>query len=307
MVSSVALPDGSLDERSDEVHATLLRRVEAAVLEAGFTSFSSGWSLARALEHHMGSGGGRFRAALTIDVGLALGVESADVVALASAGELLHNASLLQDDMQDGDTERRGRKAVWVAYGEAVALGLSDVLISGAFASLAQVSDPRAVAQLVQCAQRAVTQTVVGQCADIAARRDPLHAVDPYLDAARNKSGPLIALALELPLIASGHYAALRSANEAALAFAAAYQILDDVNDIARDRATATSPSSLNVVLMLQQHYGLDEARQRALLAAGWQLELSAQASRRLPVGCRAPFQARIDRLERAVSEQKNG
>ena len=62
---------------------------------------------------HLASGGSRTRAKLCIDAGLALHLSSKTIVALASTIELLHNASLVHDDLQDADISRRGRESVW--------------------------------------------------------------------------------------------------------------------------------------------------------------------------------------------------
>ena len=48
-----------------------------------------------------------------INAGIQLGLPQSDVLAIAATVELLHNASLVHDDLQDGDAYRRGHMAVW--------------------------------------------------------------------------------------------------------------------------------------------------------------------------------------------------
>ena len=64
--------------------------------------------------YHLMTGGSRIRMRVCLDMSLCLGVNNEDAMRLASAVELLHNASLIHDDIQDGDSLRRGQSAVWV-------------------------------------------------------------------------------------------------------------------------------------------------------------------------------------------------
>ena len=61
---------------------------------------------AAAAAYHLGAGGRRIRARLALDAGSCLGLSARDAVAIASTCELLHNASLVHDDLQDRDPGR---------------------------------------------------------------------------------------------------------------------------------------------------------------------------------------------------------
>ncbi|MGC7101860.1 polyprenyl synthetase family protein [Amycolatopsis lurida] len=69
--------------------------------------------------------------------GAATGARPADVVPSGAAIELLHNASLIHDDIMDGDRERRHRPTVWARFGEATAILAGDALIALGFEVLA--------------------------------------------------------------------------------------------------------------------------------------------------------------------------
>ena len=73
--------------------------------------------MAQAARHHLGSGGGRARARLALQSANALKLSFDTSRAISAACELLHNASLVHDDLQDGDTVRRGEFAVWKKFG----------------------------------------------------------------------------------------------------------------------------------------------------------------------------------------------
>ena len=75
--------------------------------------------------------------------GLALGLSEPDVLCLAASAELLHNASLVHDDLQDQDGMRRGAPAVWKKYGSNVAICTGDLMLSAAYAALSVILVPR--------------------------------------------------------------------------------------------------------------------------------------------------------------------
>lgn len=78
---------------------------------------------------HLASGGKRLRARLALGAVEALGGDRDASVPWAAACELLHNATLLHDDVQDGDRVRRGSTATWVRHGLAQAINAGDLLL----------------------------------------------------------------------------------------------------------------------------------------------------------------------------------
>jgi geranylgeranyl diphosphate synthase, type II len=80
-------------------------------------------------------GGKRIRPVISLAVGEACGAEPEVVLPAAAAIELVHNFSLVHDDLPalDGDEERRGRPSVWAAYGEGTAVLAGDGLLAEAF------------------------------------------------------------------------------------------------------------------------------------------------------------------------------
>ena len=197
--------------------------------------------------YHLMTGGSRIRMRVCLDMSLCLGLNDEDAMRLASAVELLHNASLIHDDIQDGDSLRRGQSAVWVKFGTNVAICTGDYLIARAFGILANISSPNVLPQLLEATQNAVSVTVEGQNADLTAKEH----ISPqnYESVAEKKAGPLLALSLELPLISSGRLNEIPTARHAASSLAIAYQILDDIKDSVED-ATRGRPNLLNLNLL---------------------------------------------------------
>jgi geranylgeranyl pyrophosphate synthase len=88
-----------------------------------------GSSLPEMCSYHMSTGGKRLRALLPLAVAQALGRPARELVPFGAACELLHNATLVHDDLQDGDTVRRDAPTVWVEFGEARAINLGDAML----------------------------------------------------------------------------------------------------------------------------------------------------------------------------------
>ena len=78
---------------------------------------------------HLTTGGKRLRARLALAATAALMGSESPGVAWAAACELLHNASLVHDDLQDGDRMRRGSETLWVRHGKAQAINAGDLML----------------------------------------------------------------------------------------------------------------------------------------------------------------------------------
>jgi geranylgeranyl diphosphate synthase, type II len=80
-------------------------------------------------------GGKRIRPVICLATGEAVGAAPEQVLPAAAALELVHNFSLVHDDLPalDDDAERRGKPSVWAAFGEGTALLAGDALLAEAF------------------------------------------------------------------------------------------------------------------------------------------------------------------------------
>lgn len=107
--------------------------------------------------------------------------------------ELLHAASLVWDDVEDGSVERRGAPALHVAYGTDIAVNAGGLLVALALDRIAR-EQPRWVAT----ATAMLVQAHVGQAADLAAHggRKRRRGVAAYLGCAALKSGVMFELAV---------------------------------------------------------------------------------------------------------------
>ena len=235
---------------------------------AGLSAPDSG-VVQQAIAHHLDSGGGRTRARIALGAGDALRLDARDTVAIAAAAELLHNASLIHDDLQDVSSSRRGADAVWSRFGANVAICAGDLLVSAAYGVLAGCSRSSRVAELSLLMHDATSRVINGQAQDLAAQSDGIPNIATYKTIARGKSGPFLSLPMELVLTIAGLANYIPAAREAAEQLAIAYQIADDLEDEVSD-SQAPGLGCLNAVVVLRNGGSADPreaARTRALRA----------------------------------------
>ena len=234
-------------------HPTDISEVDS--LMAVLLSGHSGSACAAALEH-LSSPGKQVRARLALHSARSLGLDLRSAVAIAAASELIHNASLVHDDIQDGSDLRRGISTLWARHGRDVAICAGDLMISAAYAALAQVGGPH-VPHAVARMHARISQVIHGQVSDLAARDSGATTFFQYRTIAVDKSAPLLGLPVELSLILAGRLDCLVQAERAADAFALAYQMADDLEDVESDMASG----SLNAVAIFAREMPIERAR----------------------------------------------
>ncbi len=214
----------------------------------GLTHSATPSGAALAAAYHLGSGGQRVRGRLALSAGLALGLSKPDALCIAAAAELLHNASLVHDDLQDRDAQRHGQPAVWTQFGANVAVCTGDLMLSAAYAALCDITQLHKLPALLALVHERVAHAIAGQCADLNTAASAVEDFDTYKRIALAKSGALLSLPLELALLASGHGAWAEHAQHAAQAFSVGYQVVDDLADVERD----SQSGALNMVFVLR-------------------------------------------------------
>lgn len=232
--------------------------------------------LQSAVEHHLHSGGSRIRARLALDASQALDLPVRDAVAIATACELLHNASLIHDDLQDRDTERRGQAALWARFGPDIAICAGDLLLSAAYAALATLGET--AAPIIAHMHTRVAITIHGQSEDLdCAKLDTLSLAE-YEAIAAGKSGPLLSLPIELALRLAGAPDQVSTALRAINNFALGYQMLDDIADADAD-AVAGEVNAVTIMSVAGAADPERAVRDRALT----HLDRAAEIAQSLP------------------------
>lgn len=144
--------------------------------------------------------GKQIRPLLTLLSCGAMGGKPEDVLAMAAAIELIHNFSLIHDDVMDHSDLRRGRPTVWNLWGVNQAINTGDGAYGLSFQIVAETEvpnlDPRVIVHAERILAKACVDTVKGQMLDISFEsRDDVQA-DEYRLMVELKTGPLLGAAL---------------------------------------------------------------------------------------------------------------
>lgn len=198
------------------------------------------------------AGGKRLRPVLMAESFRLCGGQGDIVKPFMAALEMIHNYSLVHDDLpsMDNDEYRRGRKTTWTVYGEGMAVLAGDALLNYAFETAASAFDLvenlpadrkmqgfRAVARALQIlsGKAGVYGMIGGQCADICGEELPEEKVTKELlwYIHKNKTAALIEAALVIGAVLAGaseeDTARLEKAAEN---IGIAFQIQDDILDV---------------------------------------------------------------------------
>jgi geranylgeranyl diphosphate synthase type I len=189
-----------------------------------------------------GSGGKAIRPAMALLSAQAAGGLAGSAVPGAVAVELVHNFSLLHDDLLDRDLQRRHRRTVWAVWGEATAILTGDALLALAHEILLEAPGPEArrAAWLLAVATRELAR---GQIADLAFEKRGDVGLAECLDMAAAKTASLLATSAGIGGVLAG---APESTVDALLQFGRefglAFQLVDDVLGVWGDPAVTGKP-----------------------------------------------------------------
>jgi len=204
-------------------------------------------SLYQASRYIISAGGKRLRPYLTIKSCEAVGGLAKYAVPFAASLEILHNFTLVHDDVMDNDELRRGKPTVHKKFGEPMAILAGDLLFAKVYQSVldhapAQMSSDEVVAALGK-----MTDSIIllceGQALDISFPQAMDVTEKDYLDMIGGKTSALFMACAEVGAMAGGatktQISALgKFAWDAGLAF----QIVDDVLGITADEAKLGKP-----------------------------------------------------------------
>ena len=201
-----------------------------------------GSGLSAPVAHHLAGGGKRIRAALVLLAARAAGGDEREAMPGAVAIELVHNFSLVHDDLIDGDRQRRHRSTVWAEFGVGPAVVGGDALATLALQVLLAEPTPARVRASATLAN-ATLAMISGQADDMAFETLSSVSVAECLAMEAGKTGALIECAMALGAILVG---APEPVVEALQDFGAclgtAFQAIDDLLGIWGDPAVTGKP-----------------------------------------------------------------
>ncbi len=170
----------------------------------------------------------------------------------AAAVELVHNFSLVHDDVQDGDIERRGRPTVWKIWGVAQAINTGDLMRELADAALRRALIHGASAELVLEAIRRLNQATMlmieGQYLDLTFEQRLDVEVEEYLAMVERKTGAMMGVSLAIGATLAGASPAQADAlDRAGRRLGRCFQMRDDWLGIWADPDALGKPTDADI------------------------------------------------------------
>lgn len=233
--------------------------------------------------------GKRIRPVMAILSAEACGGQPEQARPAAAALELIHNFSLLHDDIQDRSPSRRGRATVWTLWGEAQAINAGDAMFTLAHLAIARLGvslDAARKIELLTTLDETSLALTLGQHRDMSfEQREQVAAVE-YLQMIEGKTAALTAACAEMGAISAGASAQQRAEFRAfGHGLGMAFQVRDDILDIWGDPALTGKQAAIDIwqrkksypvlvgmerSLELREHYAdsspFDEVRVRRII-----------------------------------------
>jgi geranylgeranyl diphosphate synthase type I len=132
----------------------------------------------------------------------AVGGNKSHAIPAAAAIELVHNFSLIHDDIEDASYERHHRPTVWRIWGQSQAINAGDAMFTLAYLALVRLKEKGIAGEkIANCAEvlsRACLELCEGQCLDIEYENRLDVTVENYLDMAAKKTAALFAVSTSL-------------------------------------------------------------------------------------------------------------
>lgn len=152
----------------------------------------------------------------------------------AAAIEMIHNFTLLHDDIEDNDTERRGRATAWTVWGQPLAINVGDYLYTLAFQTLSQLDaahfSPEQRLAVHRLVINACLTLTVGQDLDMRFEQLPQVSTNMYLDMVAKKTGALLeASILSGAMLGTSNQQIIEHYRQFAANIGIAFQIQDDI------------------------------------------------------------------------------
>jgi geranylgeranyl diphosphate synthase, type I len=231
-------------------------------MEATVASASPDLDLYRWVRYHLGwydehlqpmsgagrrkHGGKRLRGVLTVLAAEAAGGAGRSAAPAGAAIEFIHNFSLVHDDVEDGDEERRHRPTIWKLWGIPHAINVGSnmqAMVDASVLRLAQDHPPETVVRSLRVITRAVVLMTEGQYLDMAAQDASEMSLPDYFRMTGGKTAALVEAALALgALLGTPDEARVESLAAFGRGFGLAFQCRDDYLGIWGEPALTGKP-----------------------------------------------------------------
>lgn len=219
-----ALAFGLVDEQLTRVKALINEQLTAPAGEE---------SINRLLEYLSGRSGKMIRPALVLLSGRCCGKITDEHIRVAAIVEMIHNATLLHDDVIDEGQKRRGQATINSIWGNESAVLLGDFLLGRVFKMCAELKP-----QVAKVIAAAAVRLCEGELRQVAQRRNWQLSESEYIDVITEKSAVLFSSCCYLgAILAEGTEREARSLADFGLNAGIAFQITDDLLDLTGDES----------------------------------------------------------------------
>lgn len=198
-----------------------------------------------ASKHLIHAGGKRLRPFLTLKSCEIVGGRREDALPIAASIELIHNFTLVHDDIMDGDSTRRGVPTVHVLWGVPLAIMVGDLLYAKAYEATLRASkaSPIRLLKIVATVTNVTISICEGQASDMLFEKRRDVSEKEYLDMIYKKTAALLEAAAKAgALIGGGISSQVKSLGDLARYAGFAFQIVDDVLGLTADEKTLGKP-----------------------------------------------------------------
>lgn len=213
------------------------------------------------MTYHLGWSGGemtgeavgkRLRPIFLLLSAQAAGGEWREALPAAASIELLHNFSLIHDDIQDKSPIRHGRESVWKKWNEALAINAGDTMFSLAnlaMLELGESKDPDIVIHAEKCLLQTCVKLTHGQHLDISNESKNEIDLDSYWSMIGGKTAALLGASMKIGVITAGSRTEIQeAAYQFGYSIGIAFQVVDDILGIWGE--TAITGKSIDSDLM---------------------------------------------------------
>ena len=206
--------------------------------------------LASAMTHLIHGGGKRLRATLPWLVGKAVGDSHSGMLDVGAAIEIVHNFTLVHDDIMDDDDVRRGRNAVHIEFDLPTAINAGDAMLAIAFERLVQAEGLEAadVASLVSRIAWMVRRVSEGQQMDIEFEDELAVSEEDYIEMIEGKTAVMFLTCAEIGARMSGaDQETIDCMADWGLAVGLCFQLMDDLIDVLSNSSVLGKPAGSDV------------------------------------------------------------
>lgn len=205
-------------------------------LFSAFLATAEPAALYEPIRYTLSGGGKRVRPVLTLLCAEVVGGAADDALYGAAAVEILHNFTLVHDDIMDAAEKRRNRATIHTKWDQNTAILAGDCMASIATTVLLQSSDLSRLRELTHAFAKGIVEVCEGQAMDLAFQDKTDVSLEEYLTMIEKKTGKMLELAVTTGgYLGGGDTTEIEALCSFALLIGRAFQIQDDLLDIIAD------------------------------------------------------------------------